>query len=200
MSFGFGLQVQGGGVWPEGSVLIHKNEFLEFQEFLDYKFSLLLWLGFGLAWGGGGLGLVGGGGDGGIGFKSNSGFWVWAFVFGSLALNPKPKQALACFRCARTWSLSSRLRPAHFVCSTLRQRSCEPCSELRSGCGLPLKTSKSCILETLPKVCCVMNVSGTNSNSCEPAQKNKVTKTAPPQLTHSKPCTYRKIQCFMHAT
>ena len=86
MSFGFGLQVQGGGVWPEGSILIYKNEFLEFQEFLDYKFSLFLWLGFGLAWGGG-LGLVG---DGGIGFKSNSGFWVWAFGFGSLALNPKP--------------------------------------------------------------------------------------------------------------
>ena len=63
MSFRFGFQVQGGGVWPEGSVLIYKNEFLEFQEFLDYKFSLLLWLGFGLAWGGGGgLGLVGGGG------------------------------------------------------------------------------------------------------------------------------------------
>ena len=77
-----------------------------------------------------------------------------------------------------------------------RGRVCEPCS----GCGLPLKASKSCILETLPKVCCVMNVSGTNSNSCEPAEKNKVTKTAPPQLTHSKPCTYRKIQCFMHAT
>ena len=118
MSFGFGLQVQGGGVWPEGSVLIYKNEFLEFQEFLDYKFSLLLWLGFGLAWGGGGAwGWWGVGGDGGIGFKSNSGFWVWAFGFGSLALNPKPKQALACFTCARTWSRLARGFALHTSCA-----------------------------------------------------------------------------------
>ena len=74
MSFGFGLQVQGGGVWTEGSVLIYKNEFFEFQEFLYIRMSSwnsrsswiinsVFYFGLALAWlGGGGVGLVGGGG------------------------------------------------------------------------------------------------------------------------------------------
>ena len=72
VSFGFGLQVQGGGVWTEGSVLIYKNEFFEFQEFLYIRMSSwnsrsswiinsVFYFGLALAWLGGGGGGAGGG-------------------------------------------------------------------------------------------------------------------------------------------